>query len=62
MKRFCFCFDKKTKKSDTNQNITKTIFSQIEYDKTIDKAHQLKQKLLGKRVRNMETYYLTNAT
>ena len=55
-KYFCFHkYNKKNKNSDTNQNTTKTKFSQIEYDKTINKAHQLKQKLLGKRVKNIET-------
>jgi hypothetical protein len=55
MKRFCFCFDNKNIKIDTKHNINTTKFSQIEYDKTINKAQQLKQKLLGKRVRNIET-------
>ena len=53
-----FCFHKYNKtnvKIDTKQNINTTKFSQIEYDKTISQAHQLKQKLLGKRVRNIET-------
>jgi hypothetical protein len=51
-----FCFHKyNNKNTDTNQNTTKTSFSQIEYNKTINKVRQLKQKLLGKRVKNIET-------
>jgi hypothetical protein len=55
---FCFCiYNKKT-----NQKPSIKIFSQIEYDRTMSQVCNLKQKLLGKRVKNMETYYLTNAT
>lgn len=52
---FCFCIDNKNIKTDTNQNTTKTSFSQIEYNKTINQAHQLKEKLFGKRVKYIET-------
>jgi hypothetical protein len=55
MKRFCFCFDNKNINIDTRHNINITKFSKIEYDKTISQAHQLKEKLLGKRVKNIET-------
>ena len=58
MMKYCKCFF--YNKND-NANINTTIstindFSQIEYNKTISKVYQLKQKLLGKRIKNIETY------
>ena len=60
--KYCKCFfynknDNANKISKNNYNAMPiNDFSQIEYDKTISQVYQLKQKLLGKRIKNIETY------
>jgi len=56
----CIWFTNKKEKNNINMTINTQLhindFSQIEYNKTMSQSHQLKQKLLGKRIKNIETY------
>jgi len=53
----CFYINNKNIEKDIDNNKKSNFsndFSKIEYDKTINNVYQLKQKLLGKRVKTIK--------
>ena len=56
----CICITNRKEKNNIDMSINRQLhinnFSQIEYNKTISQVYQLKQKLLGKQIKNIETY------